>query len=133
TGIGLINRNLATRLKAQEQPAADDVAQVTELIREADQFARGLARGLVPVDLDAAGLAFALRRLAAESVRRWGIPCTFSEEGEVLVHDTLAATNLYRIAQEAVHEAAVERKATRVRVTLSSGSDLACLQVRDDG
>lgn len=132
TGIGLINRSLSSRLKAAEQPYAEEVAQVTELIREADQYARGLVRGLIPVDLDAAGLGFALRRLAEESRKRWGIACTFREEGEVLIHDNMVATHLYRIAQEAIHDAA-QRKAGFVSVTLAAGPVQARLRVEDDG
>lgn len=133
TGIGLITNNLARRLEARDDPAATDVAEITELIREADQHARGLARGLVPVDLEASGLASALQRLVVNAERLFGIRCTFTEVGSVLLHDNTIATHLYRIAQEAVSNAVKHGRAKTVKVSLAGGSNQLRLRIQDDG
>lgn len=133
TGIGLINQTLARKLQAEEQPYATEVMQITDLIREADRYAKGLAQGLSPVALDEVGLSLALRRLALDTENRFGVPCTFEEEGVVLVRNNMVAAHLYKIAQEAIKHAIQQRGATQVRVQLSSGDALACLRVQDNG
>lgn len=133
TGIGLISRNLARKLSAEEEPHAPEMAEIAELIKEADEFARALARGLVPVDLEKSGLRFALQRLASGAEKLFGIRCAFEESGKVLVDDNSVATHLYRIAQEAVSNAVKHGKAEHVRISLAGGDDLIRLRVQDDG
>ncbi|MDX1547060.1 MAG: PAS domain S-box protein [Rhodothermales bacterium] len=133
TGIGLIAQSLARTLEAQGLPEADDVAEITEMIREADQFARALARGLVPVDLEANGLASALERLTLNAEKLFGIRCTFETAGEVRMYDNTAATHLFRIAQEAVSNAVKHGRARHVRITLAAGERQARLRIHDDG
>lgn len=60
TGIGLIAQNLARKLKSNELPAGDDVQEIADMIKEADQQARSLSHGLVPVNLESYGLNAAL-------------------------------------------------------------------------
>lgn len=133
TGIGLISRNLARKLEEEAPVVSEEVSEITDLIKEADQYARGLARSLVPVELDASGLAAALQRLAHNAERLFGIRCTFEEVGTTLMHDNTAATHLYRIAQEAVSNAVKHGRAVHVAVTLASGDDQVRLRVQDDG
>jgi PAS domain S-box-containing protein len=133
TGIGLLGQNVARQLKAEDHDLADDVAEITELVKEADQYARDLARGLTPVDVDATGLSQALQRLADNAVRLFDVPCAFEEVGTALVHDSTTATHLYRIAQEAVSNAVRHGDATRLKILLASGTDQIRLRVQDDG
>jgi two-component system, LuxR family, sensor kinase FixL len=133
TGIGLISRNLARKLRENGYFGAGEAEEITDLIREADQHARGLARGLVPVELDAAGLATALQRLAFNAERLFGIQCVFEEIHSPLLHDNTAATHLYRIAQEAVSNAVKHGRASRVVLRLASADDQVRLRVQDDG
>lgn len=133
TGIGLISQNLARKLRADDLPQAADVAEITDLIREADQFARSLAKGLVPVELEANGLTAALQHLATNAERLFGIGCQYDEVGMVPLHDINTAIHLYRIAQEAVSNAAKHGKAAHVRVSLALGDEQVRLHVQDDG
>ena len=133
TGIGLIARNLARKLEKSHPDIAEEVVEITDLIREADEFARGLARGLVPVDLEANGLVSALGRLAGGAERLFGIRCTFEELGEVLIHDNSIATHLYRIAQESVSNAVKHGRAQHVKISLAGGNRQIRLRIQDDG
>lgn len=133
TGIGLISQNLARTLDSQNLTGADEVAEVTELIKEADQQARTLARGLIPVDLEAQGLSSALQRLAHNAERLFGIRCSFEEAGSVLVHDNTVATHLYRIAQEALSNAVKHGKARHVKISLAANKEQVRLRIHDDG
>lgn len=133
TGITLITQNVARKAKSDELSVADELFEITDLVKEADQHARGLARGLVPVDLDAKGLASALQRFATNAERLFGITCAFEELGSALLYDNTAATHLYRISQEAVSNAVKHGRATRTSIRLASGDDQIRLRIQDNG
>ena len=137
TGTALIAQNLARVLEQEGVGAAEGAREVTDLIKEADQMARGLARGLVPVDVDSGGLQAALERLAQNAERLFGIACAFeavgSADGPVRVRDATAATHLFRIAQEAVSNAVRHGRARAVTIRLAGSEHRLRLRVRDDG
>lgn len=133
TGIGLISQSLARKMRGNGQAEATDVEEITSLIKEADQYARGLARSLVPVDVEARGLVSALRRMTRNAERLFRISCSFVEEGDALIHDESCALHLYRIAQEAVSNAVKHGHATAVTVGLSGDREHIRLWIQDDG
>jgi PAS domain S-box-containing protein len=136
TGIGLLSQDLARQLEAEGHERADDVAEITEHIKEADQYARDLSHGLIPVDVesqDPSALPEALRRLSQNAERLFDVTCDFEEVESARIHDNTTATHLYRIAQEAVNNAVRHGAADRVRIALAAGDDQVRLQVRDDG
>jgi signal transduction histidine kinase len=133
TGIGLLSQDLARQLKEEGHERADDMEEITEHVKEADQYARDLSHGLIPVDVEANGLTEALRRLSQNAERLFNVDCTFREVETVLVHNNTVATHLYRIAQEAVSNAVRHGDADDVKIILASGDAQLRLQVRDDG
>lgn len=133
TGISLITKNLQRNLQRSGSSEADAAAEITELLKEADLQARNLARGLVPVELDGDGLASALHRLADQASRLFSIHCSFDQVGTHRLQDNTVATNLYRIAQEAVSNAVKHGMANRVSVTLVIGTDRIRLRIQDNG
>jgi PAS domain S-box-containing protein len=133
TGIGLLSQDVARRLDETDHPCADDMAEITEHIKEADQYARDLSHGLIPVDVEANGLGEALRRLSTNAERLFDVDCAFQEVETALVHDNTTATHLYRIAQEAVNNAVRHGEADEIKIMLAAGETQIRLQVRDDG
>jgi two-component system, LuxR family, sensor kinase FixL len=133
TGTGLIAQNVARSLSKAGNSAATDVLEIADLIRDADEQARALAQGLVPVELDRNGLSAALERLCKQAQRLFGGACEY-ERGEALViEDSNALINLYRIAQEAVSNAFKHGRADKVCVTLVEAGDVFQLRVSDNG
>ena len=133
TGMALISQSLARRLAAQGRPEARELEELTELIRQADRQARTLARGLIPVELEANGLQAALYRLTRQTEALFGIRCRFEAEKDVPVADNMVATHLYRIAQEALNNAVRHGRAQTITVTLAADDEALHLWVRDDG
>ena len=133
TGIGLLHKNLSDQLQREEHAMASDAAEITDLIRDADQYARDLARGLTPVDLEASGLTEALNRLSDNAERLFDVHCRFEDVGTTLVHNSQAATHMYRITQEAVNNAVRHGEADRIRITLAGNEQQVRLRIRDDG
>jgi len=113
-----------------EARVADELAG---FLRDAVVQTRNLARGLVPVQMDEAGLASALEELTASSTRLLGIRCVYESAGMPLIRDNVVALHLYRIAQEAINNATKHGKAVNVLVSLSEDRNATTLRIADDG
>ena len=133
TGIGLICQNLARQLSAKDSPHAEDLHEITDLIREADAMARNLARGLVQVELEGDGLKAALRTLCQNAERFFDVTCSLDISGELTLGDSGAASNLYRIAQEAISNAVKHGRASEIKVTVRRSGTMLELVIDDNG
>ncbi|MEX1011922.1 MAG: PAS domain S-box protein [Balneolaceae bacterium] len=133
TGIGLITRNIASQLEKAEHPLYNQAEEVVSLIRDADQYARELTRGLVPVEFDNEGLNTALERLTDHAKKLFGIECTFQSNSVVQTEDSSGAVQLYRIAQESVSNAVKHGGATSVHIRVDGFRDFIRLQIQDNG
>ena len=114
-------------------PEARTAGELAEFLRDAVGQTRNLARGLVPVQMDEAGLASALEELAASATHLLGIRCVYESTGTPLVRNNTAALHLYRIAQEAINNATKHGKAANVVVSLSDDGKMTTLRIADDG
>src|SRR5438270_326073 len=95
--------------------------------------ARDLSHGLVPVQLDEAGLPAALHELAVSTTRLLPVKCTFESAGQAGAGQNGKATHLYRIAQEAINNATKHGKARKIDMRLSANSSAMSLSIADDG
>jgi two-component system, LuxR family, sensor kinase FixL len=133
TGIGLINRNIARSLREENHPLADEVEEITSLVKEADEYARNLSRGLIPVEFDEHGLTAALERMVKNAERLLNISCTLSVKKDIRFEDASSLINLYRIAQEATSNAVKHGNATKVRITFDANEERMQLIIEDNG
>lgn len=133
TGIGLISRNLANQLANQNETVAEQVQEISDMIKEADEHARGLAHGLVPVNVEANGLDAALRQLASKSRKMYDVNCEYTNGQTSLLHDNTVAVHMYRIAQEAINNAIKHGKAKNITIKMKNRENSILLQVEDDG
>ena len=124
----VVAEQLATVPEAQRE-----IAKIGELIREGARQARMLSRGLSPVSLEAEGLMVALKELTESSGDLFGNSCRFQCTTPVAVPDNVVATHLYRIAQEAISNAARHGRAKSIVVALDRTIDGTQLSIRDDG
>lgn len=134
TGIAMVNSVLLEKLRSRGLPEAQMAAELAALLQDAAMHLRRIARGLHPVVSDPEGLATALQRLVATGNPKAGEPvCRFECPAPVAVADELAATNLFRIAQEALQNALRHGKAKRVIVRLLRRDGQVVLEIQDDG
>ena len=96
-------------------------------------IARDLARGIFPVQLDGLGLASALEELAESTSRQTDMLVSFAETGTLRPTDPADELHLYRIAQEALSNAAKHSAARNVTIVLHHGEHTMRLTVADDG
>ncbi|MEY2439192.1 MAG: two-component system, LuxR family, sensor kinase FixL [Verrucomicrobiota bacterium] len=133
TGTALTAHTLREKLAARCAPEFSEADKVVRYIEEGIDLSRNLARGFFSPELDAEGLTFALQSLAEHTSDRFKIGCTFASDGVVAVGDATVATQLYRIAQEAVRNAIKHADARAVRVSLLRKNERLTLTVSDDG
>ena len=134
TGTAFAAKVLEEQLRAQNRPEADEAAEICELIEVAIGQARATVRGLSPLPLNSPhGLEIALHELAASVQDIWGTPCVFQAHGTLPATDSATATHLYRIAQEALHNAVRHGRPQHIVVDLREADHALQLQVADDG
>jgi len=133
TATAIAGQILQEKLIASSWPETEDAAQVVDMVEQGIAIARGLARGLFPVEIEGPGLISALHELAAMQDGRNGIACRFQSGQPVMIHDTIAAAHLYRIAQEALRNAVRHSGATSIVIELSPTPSGAVLSVTDNG
>ena len=134
TGIALMLRSLATRFQHDCTEGVAGINEVVGLVNQSIETARSLARGLLPVGTESGGLPFALRELAARSRDLYGLTVNFRAEiwPEITLSET-SASHLYRIAQEALTNAARHGRAAKVDILLMANRNTFLLRITDDG
>lgn len=133
TGIGFLCKALETKI-SDELPI--DVSEAGEIVYHIDRaitLTRKFSRGLDPVGLEANGLIHAISELAVMNENFFGIPCRFDYTDTVAIEDTDTAIHLYRIVQEALHNAMKHGSATLVVITLVTDGKTNTLSVTDNG
>jgi signal transduction histidine kinase len=133
TGTALTAQSLRDKLAGRFAPEVAEADKVIDYIEQGIDLSRDLARGFFSPELDAEGLTFALRSLAENMSERFQVPCVFSGEEGIRVADATVATQLYRIAQEAVMNAIKHAEARSIQIRLSKNQDHVLLKVDDDG
>jgi signal transduction histidine kinase len=133
TGTALAEQFLVEKLTARDAPEVEDADRVVGLIEDAISMARGLAAGLSPIETEGEGLLTALGDLAAHFSSQFKVACRFTFQEPVLIQDPAIATHLYRITQEAVHNAIRHGRARNIRIHLGRAASLVTLKIVDDG
>ena len=124
---------LADELRERDPGAATKADRISGMASEAVTIARDLARGAIPVQFDGQGLALALEKLADTTSRQTDMRVTFSQTGDTRPGEPADDLHLYRIAQEALSNAAKHSAARHVTLVLHYGENTLRLIVADDG
>jgi PAS domain S-box-containing protein len=134
TGLSLLLKGLEMQLAREAQQYSSQIVKISNLLAQAIQSTRSLARGLAPVNLERGGLPEALKHLAVRCTDMYSLECTFTN-GVAKLPDLEegAATHLYRIAQEATTNAARYARATTISIELRSIGRKLQLSITDDG
>ncbi len=131
TGLGFLAGRLDGRLRKLSPAQAPLAQQIAEGLDRALKNVRQVSKGLIPMDVSAEGLQVALEDLAVEISSQTSVTCRFS--GSAAVNDSQHATNLYRIAQEAVSNALRHSLAHEITLSLNDNAGRITLSIHDDG
>ena len=128
---GVLLRLEATRESAPPK-LADELAETRTLANQAMEELLSLARQLRPTALDDLGLKAAIAG-QVEQIGRREVETTFAAEGDFSDLDDDVQLVVYRVAQEALSNAAQHSEASSIAVTLRRRDSAVELQVSDDG
>ena len=135
TGIALLMKSISSQAREAYPQLAAELGTVTDLVSHAVASCRALAQGVSAYTLERGGLETALHELAQTSRNVFGFACTATcARGMSQQLDEQQAYQLYRIAQEAVSNAAKHSRGERVDLRLEpmEGGRVR-LVVSDDG
>lgn len=124
------------RLEAlsQEEPSrASELGELKRLVNQAMDELTGLARHLRPSALDDHGLVSAVRAQLQLFSASTGMETSFSTRGDASNLGDDEEIAVYRVAQEALTNAARHSRATNVEVELFTDERGTELRIRDDG
>ncbi len=132
TALELMSHTLARKLASTNPEMAGLAEEIAAYTRNAVSQSRRLAHGLAPVRLESEGLMAALNDLAYITDRA-GTSCDFKCDAPVTMDDLGIATNLYRIAQEAVCNSLKYAGAKHIVLALKERGANLEMSVSDDG
>ncbi len=134
TAISYKTQGLENILRKKLVPEAEDAERITTLIEMAKIQVKSLSKGLSPIlGKGEYGLMSAMVELASNSERLFGIPCVISCTKPVPIYNEAALIHIYRIAQEAITNAARHARPGRIEISFKREDDNISLSVKDDG
>jgi PAS domain S-box-containing protein len=132
TALSLLAMDLAETIGTDPANESKIIELMKQGLKRSQEELRDVLRGLLPVALDGEGLMAALAELASRTQHQAKVVCNFDCAQPVSLTDHLAATHLYLIAQEAVHNAVKHARPRMVRISLHADGELI-LKIKDDG
>lgn len=132
-GLLYLMNGLSRDLQSTNSKQAETASELSKELATALKQARNLSHELYAVPPQPDGFIQALENLSNRVATDRGIASTFSCETPVLVYNQVAASHLYRIAQEAVQNALKHSHSTCIDITLTQQRGSVELSVRDYG
>ncbi len=131
--LNLVTTAMSLRLAKVDSTEEKHASKITDALTRVQRQIRALARGLVPVELDPEGLHAALQDLAERTSEHSKVVCKLERSATVQVEESVVATHLLCIAQEAVRNAVRHGKSKNIRLSLKQAAGRVVLSIRDDG
>jgi signal transduction histidine kinase len=133
-GLAFHAKVLAAQLARNSEPqAAAQAEKLVSLLNQSAVRTRALSNLLDPVRAEAGGVPQALARLAERSSRAFNLDCTAEVPQTLPSLPAAAELDLYRITQEAIHNAVQHGAASSVRVKLTFEPQMLRLTISDNG
>lgn len=134
TGLGMLARSVRTSLSEDDDEIGPAVDHLVSGLRRALSDVRSLSHVLADdAATDDARLNELLEKITRQTRLQTSADCRFLQSGDARVDNPRAAKNLFRIAQEAIHNAIRHGAPASVDVILRRDRDEICMEVRDDG
>ena len=125
----LLTRNLLDANDSEAGHAREIALKVDRALGKA----RNIARGYFTLGFDAAGFADALREITTRTQKSSNIACEVRCADDLAIGNEDSTIQLFRIAQEALQNAARHSKATLITVSFERRDDQFSLVVEDNG
>jgi PAS domain S-box-containing protein len=133
TGLSLLLKSLEREVQSEAPHLLPTVRGLAETLNQSIATTRALAEGLSPVQLDHGGLVGALQHMVERSSKLYGVTIHLQAPRNLVLADNAMATDLYRIVQEAVTNAARHADARQIIVAVQEVRGSLAMEVTDDG
>ena len=133
TAISFLSKALEKKMEEKKDSNVKRVREILKLVNQSINRTRGLARGLHPVELEAGGIKSAINELAVNIENIFNIKCDFVADKKIPSHSFDEANHLFRITQEAVHNAIKHGQAKVIKINLTANGPIIDLSIQDDG
>lgn len=131
--ISFVGKVLQRKLETQGNPEAFRAGEIMELVRNSIYETKRIARGFYPIELEKHGLFSALQELAINTQKQFRVVCECQFDDSTQIDDKDFAIHLYRISQEAVHNAIKHGQAKRILISSGRSNGHIHFSVYDDG
>ncbi len=105
TALVLKTKKLERKVAEGQEITRAEIEQLPRIVSSVMSDLRAISRNIFPVTLEKSGLVAALEELAANSETLFNIRCKVTLQGRPAPDNIDTAHNLYRIAQETIHNA----------------------------
>lgn len=133
SGLAFYVNSFHLKLQDEESPHVEEASEILTGIRKAMKELRAVLKGLAAADIAEDGLPAALSEMAAQVERRVGIQCQVHVKQAIELPNRSTATQLFRIAQEAVNNAVKHSQGTRIDIRLDENEQEITLSISDNG
>ncbi len=139
-GIGMRLKALSRKLKASNNPLPEELLELSEAMARMSTELEALGReirtivtNLASLDLDEVNLSDALTCLVDSCQTYTSSVITLSLPENIAINDTQVATQLFRIVQEALHNAIKHTNGSDIRIELRQSQNSIRVSVIDNG
>jgi PAS domain S-box-containing protein len=135
TLVGMNSHLEVLTLKAAHKPRnlQPEITRTRRLLKKSLAIVHRFALELRPTVLDDLGLIPALHSFMKDFMKRTGVRARLKIFAEVERLPIAKRTVLYRVALEALNNAASHAQASRVEVSIKQLPDCICMKIKDDG
>lgn len=133
SGARMLAQNFEQDIADGKDLSTSTAHRLVELVKEAEEQVRQLSHSLIPMEGPDQSLPVALQRLCSQRDRMGAVRCEAEIDDGVSGLHSEVKTHLYRIASEAVTNAAKHADPDTICVGLHRTEDALVLRVRDDG
>jgi signal transduction histidine kinase len=134
TAISFKTQALENMLRKKMVSEAEDAARITSLVEMSKAQVKSLSTGLSPMlAKDEYCLITAMVELASNSEKLFSIPCVVKCNDAVPINNENALIHLYRIAQEAITNAARHARPSKIEISLVKKRNDLVMTIKDNG
>jgi signal transduction histidine kinase len=132
-GLSIAAHVLVGKLTSSNHEEAAHARELAKLVDDALANARIVAKGLFTAGFDSAGLLEVLRETARLIQEQNHLRCEVRSQENLAFGNEASVIHLFRIAQEAMQNAARHSTASQIIVSLARQDQAVCLAVEDNG
>jgi signal transduction histidine kinase len=132
-GITLLSKTIENKLDTKLKEEYEIASKISKYSNIAIEKIKNLSHDLCPVDFTTQGIIYALQELSNNIGYFSNISCKFIYDNNIILNNNTVATNLFRIAQEAINNAVKHGKPKNIELSLKKINNLIILRISDDG